>query len=71
MALLTADLLGDELRQAYRMPWSRHRARRASAAWAVIRVLARILPAHVMAAPSRHYLKRLRSFGRAPLRRAS
>ena len=65
MALLTADLLGDELRGAYGMPWSRHRARRAAAAWGVIRVLARIVPAHVMAAPSRHYLKRLGSFRRA------
>jgi len=44
MALLTADLLGDGLRQAYGMPWSRHRARRAAAAWAVIRVLARVCP---------------------------
>jgi len=65
MSLLTADLLGDELRQAYGMPWSRHRARRASAAWAVIRALVWILPAHVLAAPSRHYLARLRSFSRA------
>ena len=60
-ALLTADLLDAPLREAYGMPWSRHRARRASAAWAVIRVLARVLPAHVLAAPSRHYLERLRS----------
>ena len=58
-ALLTADLLDAPLRDAFGMPWSRHRARRASAAWAVIRVLARILPAHALAAPSRHYLKRL------------
>ena len=60
-ALLTADLLDAPLREAYGMPWSRHRARRASAAWAVIRVLVRILPAHAVAAPSRHYLARLRS----------
>ena len=65
MSLLTADLLGAELRQAYRMPWSRHRARRASAAWGVIRALVWILPAHALAAPSRYYLKRLRSFSRA------
>ncbi len=62
MALLTADLLGTELRDAFGMPWSRHRARRASLAWGVIRVLVWILPAHVVAAPSRYYLKRLRSF---------
>jgi len=60
VALLTADLLDAPLREAYGMRWSRHRARRASAAWAVIRVVVRILPAHALAAPSRHYLNRLR-----------
>ncbi len=60
VGLLTADLLDAPLREAFGMRWSRHRARRASAAWAVIRVLVRILPAQVLAAPSRHYLNRLR-----------
>ena len=60
-ALLTADLLDAPLREAYGMPWSRHRARRASTAWAVIRFLVRIVPAHVVAAPSRHYLEQLRT----------
>ncbi len=58
-ALLTADLLGADLRSAFRMPWSRHRARRAAAAWAVIRVLVRVLPRRLLAAPSRHYLRRI------------
>jgi len=61
VALLTADLLDAPLREAFGMPWSRHRARRASAAWAIIRVLVRVLPAHALAAPSRHYLRRLRA----------
>jgi len=61
VALLTADLLDAPLREAYGMRFSRHRARRASAAWAVIRVVVRILPAHLLAAPSRHYLARLRA----------
>lgn len=64
-ALLTGDLLGSPLREQFGMPWSRHRARRARAAWAVIRVLVRILPAHVVAAPSRYYLQRLRRPKRA------
>ena len=63
-ALLTADLLDAPLREAYGMRWSRHCTRRASAAWAVIRVVVRILPAHVLAAPSRHYLDRLRARSR-------
>lgn len=60
-ALLTADLLGAPLREAYGMPWSRHRARRASAAWSLIRVLVRVLPARVLTAPSRRYLASLRA----------
>lgn len=59
VALLTADLLGAELRDAFRMPWGRGRARRAAAAWGVVRVLVRILPARVRSAPSRRYLRRL------------
>jgi uncharacterized protein (DUF2236 family) len=60
-ALLTADLLDAELRSEFGMPWSRHRARRAAVAWAVIRLATRILPAHLLAAPSRYYLKKLAS----------
>jgi uncharacterized protein (DUF2236 family) len=59
-ALLSADLLDDRLRCAYGMPWSPARARRARAAWAVIRALTRVLPNKVLSAPSRHYLRRLR-----------
>ena len=58
-ALLTADLLGESLRSGFGLPWSRGRARRAAAAWGVIRVLAWALPARLLSAPSRHYLARL------------
>lgn len=61
VALLTADLLGARLREAYGMPWTRNRARRAAAAWSIIRFAARVLPDRVLAAPSRHYLARLRA----------
>jgi uncharacterized protein (DUF2236 family) len=57
--LLTASLLEPPLREGYRMPWSRRRARRARASWALIRVLAAMLPARILAAPSRHYLRAL------------
>jgi uncharacterized protein (DUF2236 family) len=58
-ALLTADLLPESLRSGYGLPWSRGRARRAAAAWGIIRFLARVLPARLLSTPSRHYLARL------------
>ena len=59
--LLTASLLDPPLRDAYGMPWSRARERRANAAWAFIRGITRVLPQRVLTAPSRHYLARVRA----------
>lgn len=59
--LVTASLLDPRLREAYGMPWSRHRARRAAAAWTLIRAAARLLPERALAAPSRRYLARVRA----------
>ena len=59
--LLTASLLDPDLRDAYGMRWSRGHERRASAAWAAIRALARVLPQRALTAPSRRYLARVRA----------
>ncbi|MGV8884761.1 MAG: oxygenase MpaB family protein [Microbacteriaceae bacterium] len=58
--LLTASLLSPELRDAFGLPWSRARDRRARAAWATVRVAARLSPQHLREWPSRHYLRQLR-----------
>jgi uncharacterized protein (DUF2236 family) len=60
-SLLTASLLEPRLRDAYGMPWSRHRERRADTAWAVIRAITRVLPQRALTAPSRRYLARVRA----------
>jgi uncharacterized protein (DUF2236 family) len=58
-SLLTASLLDPTLRDAYGMPWSRARERRAAAAWSCIRALTLMLPQRVLTAPSRRYLARV------------
>ena len=63
--LLTASLLDPELRDAFGMPWTAARARRAAVAWNVIRAIARVLPERALTAPSRRYLARVRRFNRA------
>lgn len=59
VALLTASLFEPSLRAAYGMPWSHGRARRASVAWGVIRVVVRLSPRSLRYWPSRHYVRRL------------
>jgi uncharacterized protein (DUF2236 family) len=59
--LLTIDLLPDALREAYGFEFGEARRRRARTAWAVIRVLARVMPRRLRSWPSRHYLARLRA----------
>ena len=59
--LLTASLLDPPLREAYGMPWSVARARRARAAWRVIRAVVRVLPPRLRRWPARHTLARLRA----------
>ncbi|WP_161972357.1 oxygenase MpaB family protein [Glaciihabitans arcticus] len=61
VALLTASLLGPDLRAAFALPWSPARERRASVAWAVARVAVRLAPRILREWPSRHYLRRLRA----------
>jgi uncharacterized protein (DUF2236 family) len=57
--LLTASLLEPSLRAAFGMPWSDARERRASTAWAVIRVVTGLSPRRLRYWPSRYYLRRL------------
>jgi uncharacterized protein (DUF2236 family) len=59
--LLTIDLLPASVREAYGFRWDARRQRRAQAAWRVIRVVARLLPARVKSSPARQYLARLRA----------
>lgn len=59
--LLTASLLDPPLRDAYGMPWSRARERRAAAAWSLIRTGALLAPRRALTAPSRRYLARVRA----------
>jgi uncharacterized protein (DUF2236 family) len=58
--LLTIDLLPPQFRKAYRFRHGPIRRGQARLAWAVIRVVATLLPARVKSLPARRYLAKLR-----------
>jgi uncharacterized protein (DUF2236 family) len=60
--LLTIDLLPASVRAAYGFDWAPRDQHRADRAWGVIRFLVRVTPRRLRSWPSRHYLKRLRSY---------
>jgi uncharacterized protein (DUF2236 family) len=57
--LLTIDLLPKSVRKAYRFRFGPIRRFKARVAWAVIRVIAQLLPARVKSLPARMLLRRL------------
>ena len=57
--LVTTGLLPPELRDAYRLPWSRRRARRFEVAVAVIGIVNRMLPRAIRHWPKNHLLARI------------
>ena len=60
-SLLTASLLDAPIRDAYGLPWTTARERRARRAWAVLRVLVRMSPRRLRQWPARHYLAAMRA----------
>jgi uncharacterized protein (DUF2236 family) len=60
--LLTVDLLPASIRRAYGFDWTPREERRAARAWAVIRFFVMVTPHRLRSWPSRHYLRRLRSY---------
>ena len=59
--LVTAALLPPAVRDAFGLPWNTARARRADAAFRLIRVISRLAPRRLREWPARHYLGRLRA----------
>ncbi len=57
--LVTAGLLGSELRNAYRMPWGPRRARRYELAMTAMRLVNRMLPRRVRELPMRRLLAQI------------
>lgn len=58
--LITAGLLTDDLRAAYRMPWNPHRERRFDLALRMLSALNRVLPRGLRELPKRRLLRSLR-----------
>ena len=60
-SLVTAVLLPPDVRAAFGLPWNAARARRADAAFRLLRVASALAPRRLREWPARHYLGRLRS----------